>query len=160
MTPKKGQRDLGLPAEAFEVSNIDSNCCIHCEQAKLQQQRPQTVPGGAYRGVGVGRPQSRGSGGPGGHGGRPPLQRSNEQDVSEEEMLQAQYAASASAAVEATITIDSLPGTTQSTTTTTAVINRGHRISALEVVEEERTPGTTPSPSSYLPDIHQNQKVL
>ena len=159
MTPKKGQRDLGLPAEAFEVSNIDSNCCIHCEQAKLQQQRPQTVPGGAYRGVGVGRPQSRGSGGPGGHGGRPPLQRSNEQDVSEEEMLQAQYAA-ASAAVEATITIDSLPGTTQSTTTTTAVINRGHRISALEVVEEERTPGTTPSPSSYLPDIHQNQKVL
>ena len=158
MTPKKGQRDLGLPAEAFEVSNIDSNCCIHCEQAKLQQQRPQTVPGGAYRGVGVGRPQSRGSGGPGGHGGRPPLQRSNEQDVSEEEMLQAQYAASA--AVEATITIDSLPGTTQSTTTTTAVINRGHRISALEVVEEERTPGTTPSPSSYLPDIHQNQKVL
>ena len=41
--------------------------------------------------------------------------------------------------------------------------NRGHRTTsmALEVVEEEdSTPGTTPSPSTYLPDIHHNQKVL
>ena len=38
----------------------------------------------------------------------------------------------------------------------------GHhpRMSTLEVVEEENTPGTTPSPSNYLPDIHHNQKVL
>ena len=34
------------------------------------------------------------------------------------------------------------------------------RMSTLEVVEEENTPGTTPSPSNYLPDIHQNQKVF
>ena len=40
--------------------------------------------------------------------------------------------------------------------------NGGHhpRMSTLEVVEEENTPGTTPSPSNYLPDIHHNQKVL
>ena len=31
------------------------------------------------------------------------------------------------------------------------------RMSTLEVVEEENTPGTTPSPSNYLPDIHHNQ---
>ena len=51
------------------------------------------------------------------------------------------------------------PASATSTASTT-IVNRGHRISALEVVEEERTPGTTPSPSSYLPDIHHNQKVL
>lgn len=43
---------------------------------------------------------------------------------------------------------------------TNTLISRGHRMSALEVVqEEERSAGTTPSPN-YLPDIHHNQKVL
>lgn len=108
----KLQRDLGLPAEAFEVEN----CCMHCCSDK---NRPQTVPAYHPR-----RPQSR-----------PPL----DDDLTTE--------------LEATI-IEPL----QQTTAVSTIVHRGRRMSALEVVEEERTPGTTPSPN-YLPDIHHNQRI-
>ena len=39
-------------------------------------------------------------------------------------------------------------------------LHRGRpHMMTLEAVEEERTPGTTPSPS-FFPDIHHNQKML
>ena len=105
-----------------------------------------------YRSSGVGRPHSRGSSG--NLGGQQQLQRS--EAVSSEDEMQTEF--------EATI-IEALPQpagqATQSSDRqqSTMIVNRGHRVSALEVVEEERTPGTTPSPSGYLPDIHHNQKL-
>ena len=105
------KRDLGLPADAFEVPTTD-NCCVHCESLKS---RPNSVP--AY-GSRMSRPRSRAL---------------EPEEIIELESLSTQTVASMAS-------------------------NRGHRI--LEVVEEERTPLTTPSPSTYLPDIHHNQKVL
>ena len=105
-----------------------------------------------YRGSGVGRPHSRGSSG--NLGGQQQLQRS--EAVSSEDEMQTEF--------EATI-IEALPQPAGQATQSgdrqqsTMIVNRGHRVSALEVVEEERTPGTTPSPSGYLPDIHHNQKL-
>ena len=105
-----------------------------------------------YRGSGVGRPHSRGSGAS--LGGQQQLQRS--EAVSSEDEMQTEF--------EATI-IEALPqpagqaAQSSDRQQATHIVNPGHRVSALEVVEEERTPGTTPSPSGYLPDIHHNQKL-
>ena len=105
-----------------------------------------------FRGSGVGRPHSRGSSG--GLGGQQQLQRS--EAVSSEDEMQTEF--------ETTI-IEALPqpagqaAQSSDRQQSTMIVNRGHRVSALEVVEEERTPGTTPSPSGYLPDIHHNQKL-
>ena len=105
-----------------------------------------------YRGSGVGRPHSRGSSG--GLGGQQQIQRS--EAVSSEDEMQTEF--------ESTI-IEALPqpagqaAQSSDRQQSTMIVNRGHRVSALEVVEEERTPGTTPSPSGYLPDIHHNQKL-
>ena len=122
------KRDLGLPADAFEVTT--DNCCVHCEQLKG---RPHTVPAYATRG-GVMRPRSR--------------------VALEDEILDLESLTPQPMAVPAmSASMSSMTGSSISTIT-----NRGHRI--LEVVEEERTPVQTPSPSTYLPDIHHNQKVL
>ena len=105
-----------------------------------------------FRGSGVGRPHSRGSSGS--LGGQQQIQRS--EAVSSEDEMQTEF--------EATI-IEALPqpagqaAQSNDRQQSTMIVNRGHRVSALEVVEEERTPGTTPSPSGYLPDIHHNQKL-
>ena len=110
------------------------------------------MPGMTYRGSGVGRPHSRGSSGS--LGGQQQIQRS--EAVSSEDEMQTEF--------EATI-IEALPqpagqaAQSSDRQQSTMIVNRGHRVSALEVVEEERTPGTTPSPSGYLPDIHHNQKL-
>lgn len=126
-TCKKVQRDLGLPAEAFEVTtSCEASCCIHCCNDS-RTSRPATVP--AYNSR---RPHSR--------GGQTHLTEDDLQELHEVANI-----------------IEPL---NPNTTTAMTLLHRGHRMSALEVVEEERTPGTTPSPSSYLPDIHQNQKVL
>ena len=106
-----------------------------------------------FRGSGVGRPHSRGSSAS--LGGQQQIQRQSEVVSSEDEM-QTEF--------EATI-IEALPqpagqaAQSNDRQQSTMIVNRGHRVSALEVVEEERTPGTTPSPSGYLPDIHHNQKL-
>ena len=106
-----------------------------------------------FRSSGVGRPHSRGSSAS--LGGQQQIQRQSEVVSSEDEM-QTEF--------EATI-IEALPqpagqaAQSSDRQQSTMIVNRGHRVSALEVVEEERTPGTTPSPSGYLPDIHHNQKL-
>ena len=111
------------------------------------------MPGMTFRGSGVGRPHSRGSSAS--LGGQQQIQRQSEVVSSEDEM-QTEF--------EATI-IEALPqpagqaAQSNDRQQSTMIVNRGHRVSALEVVEEERTPGTTPSPSGYLPDIHHNQKL-
>ena len=112
------------------------------------------MPGMTFRGSGVGRPHSRGSTGSLGGQITASLQRS--EAVSSEDEMQTEF--------EATI-IEALPQPAGQAAQhsdrqqSTMIVNRGHRVSALEVVEEERTPGTTPSPSGYLPDIHHNQKL-
>ena len=113
------------------------------------------MPGMTYRGSGVGRPHSRGSGsGLSSLGGQQQLQRS--EAVSSEDEMQTEFEATI---IEALPPPAGQPAQPSDRQQSTMIVNRGHRVSALEVVEEERTPGTTPSPSGYLPDIHHNQKL-
>ena len=110
------------------------------------------MPGMTFRGSGVGRPHSRGSGSS--LGGQQQLQRS--EAVSSEDEMQTEFEATIIEALPQPAGQAAQPSDRQQST---MIVNRGHRVSALEVVEEERTPGTTPSPSGYLPDIHHNQKL-